>query len=96
MQTLKNPNEARLSEWPQTREAWAAPEPVIKFTVDNNCIVQPGDRILAIRKMRTSGQNSGSIMEVYYYVQAVKEVTPNPIYPTAYTDITATAKRYEV
>jgi len=95
MQTFINKSDATLKDWPQTLEAWKQPAPEIKFTVLGNRIVHPGDRILAVRKMRTSGLDSGSVVEIYYYIKDIKEVKKNPVHITD-TDIIATAKRIEL
>jgi len=94
MQTFKNNIDATLKSWPQSPEAWQAPEPEIKFTVSGNRIVHPGDRILCTTKMITCGTNSGSIIDIYYYIEAIKATAPNKIHITD-TDVTAIAKRIE-
>jgi len=92
MQTFKNNIDATLKSWPQTPEAWEVAEPEIKFTVPANRIVHPGDRIFCATRMVKHGTNSGSVVDIYYYIQAVKEHTPNKVHITD-TDITAIAKR---
>jgi len=95
MQTFKNNKDAALKSWPRSLAEWQEPNPEIKFTVARDRIVHPGDRVLAATKMLTLGQNSGQVVSVYYYIEAIKEIKPNLVHITD-TDIVATAKRLEL
>jgi len=95
MQTFKNNKDVAIKSYPQSLAEWQKPNPEIKFTVARDRIVHPGDRLFMASKMIKEGVNSGHVVEIYYYIQAIKEVKPNPVHITD-TDIVATAKRLEL
>ncbi len=93
MQTFSNHDDATLKSWPASLEEWKT-KPEITFTVAKDRIVHPGDRILATTKMITTGANSGSVKDIYYYIEEIISVEKNKVHITN-TDITAKAKREE-
>ena len=93
MQTLSNHVDATLKRWPASLEEWET-KPEITFTVARDRIIHPGDRILATTKLITTGANSGSVKNIYYYIEEITSIEKNKVHITD-TDITAKAKREE-
>ncbi|ALM50333.1 hypothetical protein AMR72_16435 [Flavobacterium psychrophilum] len=87
MQTFKNTKDLSLQAFPKSPADWAT-NPIIVFSMPVEKSIEKGDRIYCAIKMVTTGPNSGTIREIYYYIKEVQEVKRNE----SCLDLTITAK----
>lgn len=95
MQTFKNPDDVTINKFPLTPQEWVT-NPTIEFTVAKDRIVHKGDRIFCAIKQVTTGPNTGGVVEIYYYIDEIKDHRPNMVHPSMLTVITAKAHRLEI
>lgn len=93
MQTLKHNKDLFLQTFPINPKEWAE-NPVITFNMPVEKTIIKGDRIFCAIKMIKDGSNSGTIREIFYYINEIQEVKPNE--NCAELNITATATRREI
>ncbi|RDI07066.1 hypothetical protein [Flavobacterium sp. AG291] len=95
MQTFKNPDDVTLHKYPLTPQEWVT-NPTIQFTVAKDRIVHKGDRIHCCTTMKKTGPDSGSVIDIYYYINEITDFRPSMVHPSMLTVVTAKAKRLEL
>ena len=76
MTILKPAFDFTIIQWPKSPEEWAA-RPEIEFTVPQDTIVQPGDRLFMQEKMIKKGPRAGAIVKVLFIVMQIKSTSIN-------------------